>query len=308
VTEARYGDVDLDRLADYIGGALDGTADEQAVSELISTDPQWATAYSALVQADSAVRADLAVLAAAPDPIPADVAARLDQALGADPSGRRLGVVRDDSAPAGAGTPVRLDQRRRTRRWTAVAAAAAALVIGVFGTVTVLSKLGGANSNKSATSAGAPARGSQQDNSLAVPPATGGGTSPELLASGTDYGPGSFRNASGNASTIAPLAPGIQASPRPNEVQPGQAVPDAVPDELRPLTAPTAREACLAAIVAEYGGTVTLVDYARFQGRPALVVVLTDAKGRSGSWIVVVGPSCGTGGAIADERYNGPAQ
>src|SRR5262249_21496326 len=65
-----------------------------------------------------------------------------------------------------------------------------------------------------------------------------------------------------------------------------------------------ARAGCLNAIVREYGGRVALVDFARFEGRPALVVALDDAPlGGGKRLVVVVGPACGQGNAVTDERY-----
>jgi hypothetical protein len=188
-------------------------------------------------------------------------------------------------------------------------AVAAAVVVGVFGTVTVLSNLPGAGNKNSATSAEAPqSRNGQGGSQLAGPPDV---TAPQLLASGTNYNPGAFGKLSSGDTAIAPLAPG-GSSRSANEAVPGPgggpAISGPIPNELRRLTGATGRDACLAAILAEYGGTVTLVDYARFEGRPALVVLLDGAKGRSTPWVVVVGPSCGTGGAIADELFNGPAR
>ena len=53
---------------------------------------------------------------------------------------------------------------------------------------------------------------------------------------------------------------------------------------------------------------MSVVDYARYQGAPALVVVLSGAFNvPQRRWVVVVGARCGEGGAIADELYNSPA-
>jgi hypothetical protein len=84
--------------------------------------------------------------------------------------------------------------------------------------------------------------------------------------------------------------------------------PEAVPAELRRLQDPVARAACLNAVVGEYGGQVALVDYARFQGQPALVVIVDGTRIGAGKRLVIaVGPDCGIGGAIADELYRGVA-
>jgi hypothetical protein len=57
---------------------------------------------------------------------------------------------------------------------------------------------------------------------------------------------------------------------------------------------------CLSAITVRYGGQPTLVDYARYQGSPALIVVLSTGGTRR---IVVAGPECGAPGVGLDERY-----
>jgi hypothetical protein len=44
------------------------------------------------------------------------------------------------------------------------------------------------------------------------------------------------------------------------------------------------------------------VDYARFEGTPAIVVRMVDA-GSKPSGIVVAGPACGQSGSGADVRY-----
>jgi hypothetical protein len=52
-------------------------------------------------------------------------------------------------------------------------------------------------------------------------------------------------------------------------------------------------------------GAVTMVDYARYEGAPALVVLLDDAYKVPGrKWVVVVGPDCGSNGAIGEQKYN----
>src|SRR5437762_2651621 len=78
-------DVDLDRLADYVGGALDGTPEADAVADLVATDPRWSAAYSGLIDADLAVRSDLAAVAREPQPMPPDVLSRLTAALAVAP-------------------------------------------------------------------------------------------------------------------------------------------------------------------------------------------------------------------------------
>jgi hypothetical protein len=66
-----------------------------------------------------------------------------------------------------------------------------------------------------------------------------------------------------------------------------------VPTALSRLTDPTQLRTCLDDIVAAQSGQVVQVDYARYQGAPALIVAL--AGGRVS--VVAAGPDCGLPGA-----------
>jgi hypothetical protein len=169
--------------------------------------------------------------------------------------------------------------------------AAAAAALAVFGGVVALSHNGGTDTSSTTTAGGGLSAPLNSDQNFA-------GGSPSLRYSGTDYTPqnlpgvlsGNQANDSASAagSGARPMAPGPAAAAGPT--------PDA---DLARLTDSTALRECLAAIVALHGGTPSVVDYARFQGRPALIVVLV---GDSARWIVVAGPDCGIAGA--DERYS----
>ena len=101
MTGAEFSGVDIDLLADYVGGALDGTPDEAAVTALIAEDDAWREAHAALTEGVATVTADLRSFGAAPEPMPADVFARLDAALlaaGADP---QAGAGPERTAPIG---------------------------------------------------------------------------------------------------------------------------------------------------------------------------------------------------------------
>ena len=77
----QFGEVDLDLLADFLGGALEGTSDETAVARLIADDPAWARAHAALAPAVARTQASLASWGKQPEPMPSDVADRLSTAL-----------------------------------------------------------------------------------------------------------------------------------------------------------------------------------------------------------------------------------
>jgi hypothetical protein len=296
------GDVDLDRLADYIGGALDGTPDEARVAHLVATDPAWTRAHAALVAADAFVRADLVRLAGQPEPMPDEVVARLDAALTAEPRPpvkTHLSVLpggRDGAVPPSA-----------RWRWRAVVGVAAAAVVLGLGAVSLGPRLlrgaGDASDTAAGTSVTAPTP------ATAGPEAASDAASAPVNASGSDYSPQTLA-VLGRAPIAVPTDGTAKSDARPNTLgAPAQpsARPTGVPEALRPLTEPTARAACVKALVAQYGGTATLLDYARYEGSPALIVLLDGARGVTGQkWVVAVGPTCGAGGVATDQRYSAP--
>ncbi|HYN97045.1 MAG TPA: hypothetical protein VES42_24660, partial [Pilimelia sp.] len=133
----------------------------------------------------------------------------------------------------------------------------------------------------------------------------------QQIASGADYRRQTL------AQRVAPAAPFAGSSVAPgNGAGPGESGQDknsggapgaqavAAPAALRPLTEPVALDRCLGAIGTEHGRqavSVDLVDYASFEGTPAVIVVFTDVSGERWGW--VVGPACGRADAGADSRY-----
>jgi hypothetical protein len=292
-------DVDLDLLADYVSGALDGTSDAATVARLVATDPRWTQAHAALVAADALVRADLAVLAGEPEPMPDDVLARLDAALAAepplpDPHRPHLSVLPGGRAVS---TP-----SPRRRPWRLVAGIAAALVVVGLGVGSLVPRLeSGGNSHVTSGAA------SDASSNRAAQPGAGGPGSADaggVTASGADYNPDTLA-ALGAASLTAQGAGPAKSRTESDSAKTPAREPAEVPDALRRLADPAARTACLNAIIAEYGGSPSLVDYARYRGSPALVVLLDGARGVAGrKWVVVVGPECGSGGSIGAQRYS----
>jgi hypothetical protein len=313
VTGTDFEGIDLDRLADYVSGALDGTPDAAAVADLVATDPRWTRAHAALVAADALVRADLAELADQPEPMPEDVMARLDAAFAAEPALADAGADRKPPLtvlPGGRSAPVPAAPRRR---WRSVVGIAAAIVVLGVGGITLAPQLR-EHSNSTASRSDAGSAESQGRVPSATAPKSAPGLeygtpgAPSVNASGSNYTDQTL-SALGAAAGPPVAAQGDSAkSNRPNALEaPSQpAVPlAAVPETLRPLAQPDARDSCVKAILKEYGGTATLLDYAQYQGSPALVVVIDGVHGVPGrQWVVVVGPKCGTDGAIADERYS----
>jgi hypothetical protein len=299
VTNGR--EVDLDLLADYIGGALDGTPEAATVERLVAEDPVWTQAYADTSAAVEAVRADLSTLAADRDQMPAEVLGRLEAAL--------TPVPPEEGATVG-----QLAARRRwMRRLVPVAAAATVLAfVGVGAAVlrpdsgaqdTATSSGGQAADRGAAPAAGGAGlsarEGAPQPLGGAGSPGTFGQDSPKsfgqgndatatppILATGTDY----------TRDTVARLAgPRTALGPRPTG-GPGES--GAEPSQLRRFTEPDELSACLAAISSALGqpsASVRLVDLAQFEGSPAIVVVIADS-------VWVSGPDCGQTGP--DTRYS----
>jgi hypothetical protein len=298
--------VDLDLLADYAAGVLEPPAAAE-VTHLISSDPAWTRAHADLVHADAAVSAELRAYAQAPvEPMPADVAARIDDALRAAGS---TNVVPITAAAGGRGARSRPRHasaasagRRRFATRLATAAAAAAAVIGG---VAVVQNLGGDVARDSP--AGGMGSHAESDQGAGVggdpaapeaPPTLYEG-GPVVFATGANYEFGSlsqFPSTVPRPAAAPSLGEGL-ASGDDKVVVPGDRVgPPRLNDKV------SLRE-CLAAIAAEHPGRVLAVDYARFEGQAALIVLVEAptafASGRFGvpGTVVAVGPDCGVSGA-----------
>ncbi|HEX6075353.1 MAG TPA: hypothetical protein VFZ32_08840 [Micromonosporaceae bacterium] len=281
--------VDLDLLADYAGGALEGTPEQARAAALVESDPVWADALDSLRAADTLVRADLSRLADTTEPIPTDIAARLAQAL-------ENAAPFEDSDTAktprkGQDEPARLRHariRRRRYRIAAVAAVAAGLLgLAVPAGYLVLAPYQAAETSRAPDRAEVDSGAEQPDAATEGnrdgqgPAALGRGYPVPVAASGTDYTRVSLSAVHGRQEKATADAP------------------SRVPEGLSRLVALPALEDCLTAIRSAHPGTVTIVDYARFEGAPALIVAVTEAAG--GNRVVVAGPGCGRSGA--DERY-----
>lgn len=286
-----------DTLADYLGGALDGTPEREAVAARIATDPAWRMAYENLVVADAAVRSDLSALAAEPTVMPADVEARISAALlaaaGQPPTGLRAGRV-DSDVPT---RPLIAPADRRRSRW---ALAGGALAVGLLtvGGIGILVDTAPDQQTSSTLS-----------DDKAAPPAalaTTGGDMQEQQGLQPDAA-GVHNLASGRNYTRQELSTGPQpaaAAPSDRDLQPVPAEsgrdPQPVPAELNRLRDAGALGNCLSRVAAVHGSKAESVDYARFEGRPALIVTLS---GTRAVVVVVVGPDCGLTGT--DELYPG---
>jgi hypothetical protein len=259
-------------LADYVGGALEGTSNHDRVAHLIATDPAWRGAAEQLTAALHATSFDLDRLRRTPEPMPADVVERISAALNPAPP-----------------RPVRSKPFIHKLRWAVPIAVAAAAI----GFVAIKIPVGGnlAQDTSAPAAKRAPEIGADSAGAGEVPVPT--------ITSGAQHNRSNLRESSGrmnsdNAATPAPKA----ASPQ--SVY-GAAPP--VPSGLERLSDRHALHACLDAVAMVLPGQPTLVDYSYFEGRPALVISITTP---SGKWSLVAGPDCGVIGA--DEIYRTPLQ
>jgi hypothetical protein len=262
--------VDLDLLAEHLAGLLD-PAEDARVARLVDTDPSWAGAYADLVAAQPLLDEALGGLGGAV-PMPVDVADRLDAALAAE---TRTATV------------INLESRRRRRRFATAATAVAAAVVLVFGGYAALSALSGGAGTSSLNSSGGGAASDARPRAAA--PLTAAGSLPPVLHSGTDYNPVNLGSAAARKAAPGPAAQAGGGS-KTNELDSGGAGP----------ADPATIAACLSDLVARYGGQPTLVDYALFKGRPAVIVVLTTG---STSRVVAAASTCGQPGAGPAEVY-----
>lgn len=302
--------VDWELLADHLAGALAGQPAEAEVARRVAEDPAWATAGAELAAADTVVRGRLAELAAElaaePEPLPPDVAARLDEALAG------AGDTPDGDAEVRSLDAGRARRSGRLGRYRVVASVAAGVVVlaGVAGVVALNrsdsrtagrsdaanhpmlgpapghSAAGTGSSQPMGPHATAPPTGPGEESGSSQPSAAPSQWAVTRLTTGTDYRP----------DTLAALLHGT-ASATPSM---GPHVTATMPDDLSRLSDSAALDSCLTAIDGDVPGTPSVVDFARFEGSAALVVVVRPADGQR-PWVVVAGPRCGVSGD--DVRY-----
>lgn len=329
MTAREFSGVDHDLLADYVGGALDGTLEQGTVARLVEQDPAWSDAYTELVRALNLVDADLADWASGPVPkMPLAVTEQITAALaGAGPAPADdvpLGVPGvDDGAATGRhaapeATPVAVPTQaagknrragdatrpadgpgrptgpgRRAQRWARIAAPVAVAAASITAVGLGLSNLVGT---------GFGGVGAVRD--AGAPAAAGRGAGPyrataPTVSSGTNYT--AEQLSGGLATTLA--EPSVTKDSQGPGLAP-QSERLSAPFRLERLTRPGALDDCLTAISAEHGPgpiTVDLIDYASFQGHPAVVVTFVDAAGARWAW--ASGPECGVPGSGADTRF-----
>lgn len=326
-------EVDLDLLADYVGGALEGTGQETAVARLIAGDPAWAHAHAWLTRNSGDVRHVLAEWGAVPAPMPADVVGRLTAALAAASSGAAASPAaaapadvparsrrgdppadgpRGRERPARGSRPLRRREGgtrrpggwtagptggRRIPRWaTPVAVVAALLALAGLG-VTYLAGdravVSGTALSDNSAEREGPASATMSPGSLAA-------SAPVRLATGTDYSRTSLADQVNAARQAAAPAAPAGSGPQAPERASGGPVPGAkaAKDQDR-------ISACITAITEVHGRgalRVEWVDAASFEGLPALVVVFVDRTGERWAW--VASPDCGQPQVGAATRYS----
>ena len=287
---ADFAGVDVDLLADYVGGALAGTPDEARVAALVAGEAAWRDAYALLKDGMAEVGDSLRSWGSVPEPMPAEMIARLDAALG-ETGG--VGVASGSGMAAVRSNVVDLDNRRRRRaRWGGSIAAAAA-VVAVAGVGIAYLSSGSQSASDNASSAAGEARAAQQGLAQVAPGA--------VTSSNLDYDAARLR-----AGAVAPLsadAGGSTPSLAPGALKSSGRSTDGLADALARLRQEPALQECLDAIAEENGVgpiTVQTVDYARFSGSPALIVQFTATNGQ---WAWASGPACGSTGHGAATTY-----
>jgi hypothetical protein len=272
----------------------DGHPDPEELDLLLDDDPDVAGEVRAHVEGCdrcSEVLADLTRVrgllhaeAGRTPPPPPD----LDERIAAALAEAARSWSAPESAPAassgGAETVVPLRRRSTVPRWVALAAGLVVLA-GAGGTATQLRGPGNGASSLATSGADAEAGAAAPEAAAQAP----------VLATGTDYEPADLVGqvdallaaAKDDGGRPGPAASSLSA---PGLSPQGDAGQDAAGS---PLTDPAALAGCLQALGA--GSTTPLaVDLATWQGRPAAVLLLPDARaGRTQVW--VVSPTCRPG-------------
>jgi hypothetical protein len=295
---------ELDELADWTVGELTAAAAAR-VADLVRTDARWAAAYAGLVAAEPAVRASLRVTATAIEPMPQDLVQRLTATIGGLSStgaattahrgqGRPSTAPHAPSGPGSRRPPARRPPGRpgRTSRRQAVLTGATAvlLVLAGLGGVTLAREQLGSRSapgfsadSPDQAEGGPPAPSILPTSAPLQGPPTGGSWDgfSGLVASGTDY----------EFATLARFA---------DEPRTGSPVTftelrqlNGAGDGLDRLATVEGFGRCLNAVRAAHPGTVVAADFARYEGNPAVILLIEQGT----STVVAVGPDCGIAGA-----------
>ncbi|WIM96547.1 hypothetical protein ACTOB_008756 [Actinoplanes oblitus] len=335
MTGAEFDGVDIDLLADYVGGAMDGTPEAERVAALIAAEPAWQEAFALLAPEMAAVGALLGDLP--PEPMPAELAAALDAAFAAPaepvlPRDAGLAAPEQPATPRDA-TPA--TPKEPTTPLDGRLAAPERPATPLDGRLTAP----GEPLSPPAPEEPAPGvpktvvdlderrrkRGSHRWLRIAAPigiaagavaflgyglsrpdPASDAGSSAAAPARGevmVDAAP-ALTLTSGLDYTLGTLGQSRKEAPaaslKADSPKYSGETDSSAEQSLAGLRDPAALLDCLNAIAQENGGgpiTVESADYARFEGQPALVVRFTAANG---PWAWASGPDCGSAGGGAD--------
>ena len=250
--------LDLDGLCDVLAGE-----GEQAQLGHVADCADCRAALAEIEQAQEPVRAALAALP--PPAVPGDLAARLDAALLRE----RERELRPTLLAGGR------SRSARSPSWLLGAAAAAGVVVALSGAAVGVARLSGRGSSSDSTMSSGAAAAPQTTRLTHPVPAS---------SSGTDY--------AGPAVLAAALPTLLRGVPSPRA-----AVADPAPDPDDPLgrlrTADGLAD-CLAGLTGPTASSPVALDYARYAGEPALVVVLP-AAAQDSVEVFVVGAACRAG-------------
>jgi hypothetical protein len=282
-----------DVLADLQAGLLHDRA-ERAARDHLATCP--------------ACRADLAVLAAIPDrlaaagsvePIPTDVASRLDAALAAAAAAPPDVAAASTIVPLHGATATHRRDLSGPRELRLLQAAAVLVVVLGLGALAVSAIHGGSDSGGAATSAGGAAGDrAAAPKSAAVPVSSSGRnwTPTTLAAAAPSLAAGTFGPAvSLYDSTRKSAASPSSAVPSPASSSGGM-VNGAAAGPAARLADPAALSACITNL-SDPGPPMQplAVDLARWQGQPAAVLVFPTPHDPASLDVYVVAPDCPTG-------------
>lgn len=278
--------LDLDALADTLAG-------EGAGADHLSTCASCTSRLAELTAAEARVTAVLATLP--PPPMPGGLAERLSAALAAQ--------APLTAQPSSTVTP--LPSAAPQRRWLPAAAAAVLLVSGAGIGYAVLDRPGGGGEDSSAAAQDAlvlNASGTDYGDEAAVAgvlPAVLGGTAGTVDRYTAQAAPEARTTTDGTSSedTAAGSSGGTSQAQEDAALTAQAPAAGALPaDPLERLRTPDGLAGCLAALVPpeEPDLQPLALDYAQFQGAPALAVVLPDPDPAKVS-IYVVGPACAQG-------------
>jgi len=270
---------EFELLADYVGGALDGTPEAAEVTRRIRENAAWAKAHSELVTALRSVEADLAVAARTDDTMPDDIWSGLQAAL-ADPA-------RTEAPPTAATSPesphwvppapirpapAERPARRRWRWLAPIGVAAAVLAVSCFGLNTLRNSVQTASDNA--------ATGMKGTTEAALPAGL------IQLRSGRDYTPVTLAVLTDNSVVAEASRSSVQY------------LGDA---GLSRFSDPALLAGCLDALMEAIPGHLTVVDLARYQGAPAVLAVID--QGNDTKIVGVAGIDCRAGNPdLKDQR------